>query len=306
MKDLPRMVGQYLQIRRAQGSKAVDVGRILAMFCDYVDTEKAAYLTVQVAVGFATAKDGLSDRSIALRLSAVRGFCRWAQTLDPGVEVPPNGLLKAHQTRNVPYIYTPDEISELIDAAAGLRPEFSAKTVATLIGLMAATGIRTGEACSLDVANLNPVAGTLRITGKYGKIRMLPLDSSVLAALASYLEVRIGFAPAALCPALLVSSLGNRLQSSIVDGSFRQVLERTSLRKRSRTCRPRLTDLRHTFAVNTMLQAYESGQDPTKVLPVLSTWMGHAQIADTYWYLSCTPALMQAALQRLELKKEEP
>ena len=303
MKDLPRMVEQYLQIRRAQGSKAVDVGRILAMFCKYVDTVEAADLTVQVAVGFATAKDGLSDRSTALRLSAVRGFCRWAQTLNPGIEVPPDALLKARQTRNVPYIYTPEEISGLIAAAGGLRPGFRATTLVALIGLMAATGIRTGEACALDLANVNPVAGTLRITGKYGKIRMLPLHPTAMAALIAYAEVRTGFAPAASCPAFLVSSLGNRLRSSIADASFRQVLEQTPLGQRSRRCRPRLTDLRHTFAVNTMLQAYESGQDPTKILPVLSTWLGHAQIAETYWYLSCTPALMQAAARRLE--KEE-
>ncbi|WP_426987608.1 tyrosine-type recombinase/integrase [Pseudarthrobacter sp. Y6] len=165
---------------------------------------------------------------------------------------------------------------------------------------MAATGIRTGEACALDLANINPASGTLRITGKYGKIRMLPLDSTVMAALTTYVELRTGLPQAANCPALLVSSLGNRLRSSILDASFRQVLEHTSLGQRSRRCRPRLTDLRHTFAVNTMLDAYETGQDPTKVLPVLSTWMGHAQIAETYWYLGCTPALMQAAAKRLE------
>lgn len=119
MRDLAKMVEQYLLIRRVQGSKAADVGRILEKFCDHVEATQATELTVQVAVGFATAKDGLSDRSVALRLSAVRGFCRWAQTLDPEIEVPPGGLLKARQTRNVPYIYTPAEIIELIGAAAG-------------------------------------------------------------------------------------------------------------------------------------------------------------------------------------------
>lgn len=304
MNKLPEMVEQYLQIRRAQGSKAVDVGRILAKFCDYVQASEDTVLTVQLAVGFATAKDGLSDRSVALRLSAVRGFCRWAQTIDHTIEVPPGGLLKARQTRNVPYIYTPEEISELLDACLGLRPGFRATTMAALIGLMAATGIRTGEACALGVGDLNPVAGALRITGKYGKIRLLPLHPTAMAALRGYAEFRTGLASAANCPALLVSSRGNRLLVTHVDGSFRQVLAHTSLGQRSRKCRPRLTDLRHTFAVNTMLDAYDSGQDPTKILPILSTWMGHSLLADTYWYLGCTPALMQAAAQRLE--REEP
>lgn len=165
---------------------------------------------------------------------------------------------------------------------------------------MAATGIRTGEACGLDLVNFNPVAGTLRITGKYGKIRLLPLHPSVIEALTVYAEFRAGLARAASCPALLVSSVGNRLQTRTVDAGFRQILKGTSLIDHSRRCRPRLTDLRHTFAVNTMLQAYETGQDPMLVLPVLSTWMGHAEMAGTYWYLSCTPALMQAAAQRLQ------
>jgi integrase len=300
MKDLTSLVEQYLLIRRAQGSTVAEVGRILGKFCEYVNATQATGLTVQVAVGFASARDGLSDRSVALRLSAVRGFCRWAQTLDPRIEVPPGGLLKARRTRNVPYIYGAGEIAELLAAAAGLHPAFRGETLATLIGLMAATGIRTGEARALDLSHFNPAASTLRIPGKYGKIRLLPLHPSVTKALSRYAEHRAGLARAAGCPALLVSSFGNRLSENYVSSGFRLILERTSLTQRSRSCRPRLMDLRHTFAVNTMLQAYESGQDPMQVLPVLSTWMGHALLADTYWYLSCTPALMQAAAQRLE------
>lgn len=201
------MVEQYLQIRRAQGSKVLEVERLLAKFCAYVQASQTMDLSVQVAVGFATANDGLSDRSIALRLSAVRGFCRWAQTLDPGIEVPPTGLLKARKTRNVPYIYTQADISELIEAAAALRPVFRAQTMATLIGLMAATGIRTGEACALNVSSLNRGAGTLRITGKYSKIRLLPLHSTVIVALSSYMETRAGNDLAISCPAFLVSSI---------------------------------------------------------------------------------------------------
>lgn len=300
MKDLGPMIEQYLLIRRAQGSKVVEVARTLACFRDFVSSTAVSEVTVAVAVEFATAKEGLSDRTIALRLSAVRGFCRWAQSVDPAIEVPPTGLLTARQTRNVPYIYTPDEIAELLEAAASLRPQFRATTLSVLIGLMAATGIRTGEACTLDLASFNPLARTLKIIGKYGKIRMLPLHPSVVEALSEYVDRRVLIPRAAGCPAMLVSSVGNRIRTSVVDAGFRQILERTSLAKRSRSCRPRLTDLRHTFAVNTMLQAYQSRQDPHQVLPVLSTWMGHAIIADTYWYLSCTPALMQAAAQRVE------
>lgn len=250
MKDLGPMIEQYLLIRRAQGSKVVEVARTLACFRDFVSSTAVSEVTVAVAVEFATAKEGLSDRTIALRLSAVRGFCRWAQSVDPAIEVPPTGLLTAQQTRNVPYIYTPDEIAELLEAAASLRPQFRATTLSVLIGLMAATGIRTGEACTLDLASFNPLARTLKIIGKYGKIRMLPLHPSVVEALSEYVDRRVLIPRAAGCPAMLVSSVGNRIRTSVVDAGFRQILERTSLAKRSRSCRPRLTDLRHTFAVN--------------------------------------------------------
>lgn len=303
MRDLTRMVEQYLQIKRAQGAKLVDVGRNLGLFCDYVRDTGSTELSVRVAVGFATDKEDLSDRSIALRLSAVRGFCRWAQALEPGIEVPPNGLLKARGTRYVPYIYTTEEVSELMEIASSLHPKLRATTFAAFMGLMAATGIRTGEACALDLGDFKPVTGMLKITGKYGKVRVLPLDFTVVEALSAYAEIRMAYLPAASCPALMVSSRGTRLNSGTVDTACRQVVARSSLLRRSCTCRPRLTDLRHTFAVNTMLHAYETGQDPRLVLPVLSTWMGHSLIAHTYWYLGCTPELMQAAAQRLE--KEE-
>jgi integrase/recombinase XerD len=257
-------------------------------------------VTVEHALGFATAPAGASPRWQALRLSAVRCFARWAKCQDPDIEVPPARLLPARPTRLAPYIYTADQIQALLAAADLLRPEIRAATFRTLIGLMAATGVRTGEVVGLDIASLDQDGRTLTVKGKYDKIRMLPLHPTVLEALTGYLHQRDRLLPAEACPALLISSRGTRLRPPNVQETFRGLVQQTGLKPASSSCRPRPHDLRHTFAVSTMLDAYRSGADPAVVLPVLSTWLGHTEPSDTYWYLSGTAELLAAATERLE------
>lgn len=303
MIEIRPAILQYLQIRSAQGCQLKDVTRHLNAFATFLEDTHVTAITIDTAVRFATARAGVSARTTALRLSAVRGFTRWAHALDSSIAVPPNGLLKARATRNSPYIYAPEDITQLLRAAGRFRSPLRGDTFTTLIGLMASTGIRTGEAANIDLADLDAVAGTLRVTGKYSKTRMLPLHTSVQDALESY-TARRRLQAADSCPALLVSTHGTRLWSTTISSGFREILSRTTLRARSRTCRPRLYDLRHTFAVNTLLDAYASGQDPAVVLPILSTWLGHTSLADTYWYLSSTPQLMQEALNRVMQTEE--
>ena len=164
---------------------------------------------------------------------------------------------------------------------------------------MAATGIRTGEALGLDLTDLDVQAATLKVTGKYGKIRLLPLHPTVLDGLTAYLGERERLLPAANCPALLITSRGTRLTSQVVHPVFRALADSVGLTASSTACRPRLHDLRHTFAVSTMLQAYRSGADPAAVLAVLVTWLGHVDPNQTYWYLTGTAELLEAAAGRL-------
>ena len=300
MTGLEQMVADYLRVRRCLGYKLDAAEHILTRFVDYVQASDAPHtVTVAQAIAFATAPAGASRRTQALRLSAIRCFARWAHAADPTIEVPPARLLPARPTRTAPYIYTNAEIAALIDAAARLRPTIRAATYRTLIALMAATGIRTGEAVGLDIADLNQQAGTLTVTGKYGKTRKLPLHPTAAAALTRYLDLRNEVLPAAACPALLISTRGNRLCPSVVQHTFRQLSAQTGLRTRSGACRPRLHDLRHTFAVSTMLDAYTRGADPAAVLPLLATWLGHSEPSDTYWYLTGTAELLAAATARL-------
>lgn len=298
--ELDSLIADYLMVRRSLGYKLDNAEHILRRFVAYLGEHNLDGVTVFHALGFATAPPAGSPRTQALRLSAIRCFARWAHCQDPDIEVPPARLLPARPTRVAPYIYTAQETGSLLEAAGLLKPELRAATFRTLIGLMAATGIRTGEAIALDIASLDRVGGTMTVRGKYGKVRLLPLHPTVVEALSGYLQQRARLLPAATCPALLVSTRGSRLSPSTIYGPFRALVEKAGLSPASSSCRPRLHDFRHAFAVSTMLDAYRSGDDPAVVLPVLSTWLGHTEPRDTYWYLSGTSELLAAAAQRLE------
>jgi len=302
---LPQLLDDYLRVRRALGYKLEGTEALLTQFLAYLHDHDADTITIEHALGFATAPTGVSARWHALRLSAIRCFARWAAVSDPRVQVPPARVLPARPTRAAPYIYREQEIQALLAAADQLRPTIRAATLHTLIALMAATGIRTGEAIGLDVNSMDREAATLRVTGKYGKTRLLPLHPSVLAGLTQYLDTRARLLPAAACPALLISTTGRRLPPSTVHTTFRCLVANAQLEPASTACHPRLHDLRHTFAVTTMLQAYQSGSDPAAVLPILSTWLGHTEPSDTYWYLTGTSELLAAAADRLAHHRQE-
>ena len=293
------LVTDYLRVRRSLGYKLEYTERLLFGFVDYLSAVGAPAATVEHAVGFAMAPPGASPRWQALRLSAVRCFARWAHLQDPTIQVPSPRLLPARVTRAAPYIYSDTEIAALLEATGRLHPQIRAVTFHTLIALMAATG-RTGEALGLDVTDFDQRACTLTVTGKYGKTRRLPLHPSIRDGLIDYLLQRQRLQPAPSGPALLVTSRGTRLKPQSVHPVFRSLTDRAGITDASSACRPRLHDLRHRFAVLTMLDAYRSGRDPAAVLPVLATWLGHADPGDTYWYLTGTAELLEAAMQRLD------
>jgi len=226
---LRELVADYLRTRRALGYKLEGTERLLFAFVDYLHEQGAVSVSVEHAVAFATAPAGASPRWQALRLSAIRLFARWAHLLDPSIQVPPARLLPARVTRAAPYLYSDTEIAALIAAAAELTPKMRAATMVALISLMTATGIRTGEALALDTANMDRRAGTLTVTGKYGKTRLLPLHPSVLDGLHKYLSERDRLLPAAHCPALLVSTRGTRLRPQSVHPTFRALADQVGL-----------------------------------------------------------------------------
>jgi integrase len=201
----------------------------------------------------------------------------------------------------VPYLYSAAEVTALITAAGDIRTPVRAATYQTLIGLLAATGMRVGEAIGLDRGDLDAGQSLLTIRdGKFGKSRQLPLHASVLQALAGYASRRDASCRRPASPAFFLSLAGTRLIYSNVHFTFRQLTREAGLQPRSAACRPRIHDLRHAFAVATLARWYADGGDVAARLPLLSAWLGHADPAGTYWYLTGTPQLLALAAARLE------
>jgi integrase/recombinase XerD len=176
-----------------------------------------------------------------------------------------------------------------------------AATYRTLIGLLAVTGIRVGEVINLDRDDLDLDEGVLIVRqGKFGKSRELVLHPSTVTALRDYAALRDRTRPWTWTRAWFISSSGARLNYKNVHYRFHQLTQAAGLGPRSATCRPRIHDLRHTFAVTTLLGWYRSGVDVQARLPLLSTYLGHVDPGDTYWYLTATPELMRVVSKRLE------
>ena len=300
MSPLESALADYLTIRRALGHKLVKVERLLRQFIAYLEERGAETITVDDALAWATAPGGTLAWHYT-RLSAVRGFAAYLQTIDPACELPP-GLLSARLRRASPYIYSERQLAGLLAATDTLSTPHRAATYRTLIGLLAVTGMRIGEAISLDRGDIDLEAEVLLIRDtKFGKTRELALHGSTAAALRRYRRRRDRPRCPAGSGAFFVSVRGERLHYRSVQWGFGRLLEEAEIGPRSASCRPRLHDLRHTFAVGTLLEGYRQGGDVEGRLAALSTYLGHIEPANTYWYLSAAPELMELAAERLEL-----
>ena len=300
--SLREALQQYLSLRRALGFKLKTTGRLLGQFVDYLEAQRATTLTVEHALAWATLPASASTTWHAIRLSMVRGFAAYLHGLDATVAVPPADLLRHGNDRVTPYLYSGTEIRALITAASALRPAFRAATYQALIGLLAASGIRIGEAIALDTDDLDPADGgqlLVRRT-KFGKDRLVPLHPSTTQALADYLTLRDQRHPHPRCPALLVSTVGTRLHHSNIGLVFNRLTAQAGITRRSATCRPRIHDVRHSFAVATLTDWYRTGADVPALMPRLATYLGHTDPKNTFWYLSAAPELMALAGQRLD------
>jgi integrase len=217
----------------------------------------------------------------AYRLAAVRGFATYLHGLDPAHEVPAPDLLPQRPRRASPYLYSDAEITALIAATSTLSTPLRRATFATLIGLLAVTGVRVGEAIALDRGDVDLAAGRLTVRyGKFGKARELALHPSTVEALRRYQRLRRRLAPVTGTAAFFVSQAGTRLIYCNVHHAFRRAVRLAGLTPRSASCRPRIHDLRHSFAVRAMLDAYAAGQDGQTRLTLLATWLGHVHPAN--------------------------
>lgn len=301
MSALADAVEEYLVVRRALGFKLARAEKLLGQFVAHCDHLGVQTVTSDVAIAWALLPAG-SAWWCSQRLSVVRGFASWFQARDPQAEVPPPGVLGPSTFRRAePYLYSDSEVTALMDAAGALRYPIMRATYRCLIGLLAVTGMRVGEAIRLDRHDVDWDRAELVVErSKFGKSRLVPLHATTVRALSAYATERdLVFAPPK-APSFFVSSAGTRLINCNVESLFRKTVRLAGLVPRSERCRPRLHDFRHRFAVLTLLDWHRAGLDVEAELPRLSTVMGHSDPRHTYWYLSGTPELFALAADRLE------
>ncbi|MDO8477073.1 MAG: tyrosine-type recombinase/integrase [Candidatus Rokubacteria bacterium] len=301
MSALRRDLDDYLVIRRALGFKLARAGLLLADFVAHLEANEADTITTDAALAWATRPPNGASNWWAQRLAVVRSFARHLHAIDPTHEVPPPGLLPGRSHRATPYLYSDRDIAALMAAARGLRAPLRAATFETLVGLLAVTGLRIGEALRLDRDDVDLVDGVLVIRlSKFGKSREVPLHPSTVDALAAYTRERDRLCRRPVDRAFFVSTAGTRLLYCNAHLAWLDLVRRAGLQPRSATCRPRPHDLRHSFAVRTLLGWYPDGADVHARMPLLSTYLGHVHPGNTYWYLSAAPELLTLVVARLD------
>ena len=312
MTSLREAVREYLRMRRDLGFTLRETGKGLLDFATFMEQRRAVYITQALALAWAQQPSNVQPAHWARRLSFVRGFAHYRSATDPRTEIPPQGLLPFQPTRARPYLYSEVEIRRLLRAAREMPYRYERGALRPwvyycLFGLLSVSGLRLGEACNLELPDVDLDAGVLTIRGaKFGKTRLVPVHASTGAVLAEYISKRTrhwGQRPVSAY--LFVSSWGNRLDSGDVHRTFYAVCRQIGLRGPSDSHGPRLHDLRHRFATHTLVRWYRSHQDPERKLPLLSAFLGHVHVADTQWYLSGSPELMREAMRRLEHRWED-
>jgi len=307
MIPLRSALSDYLSTRRSLGYKLRRTEKLLLQFIDYVEANCADRIATDLALSWARLPVGGDVSWWSSRLTVVRKFATFVNTLDPETEVPPSDLLPGRKSRRaVPFLYSDSDIAALVEAATMFTPRLRVLTCQTWVQLLAVTGMRVGEAIRLDRKDVDFDDGVLSIwMSKFGKSRELPLHASTVDALRVYLQERDRLFPNPTSPSLFISSAGTRLLYCNVSWDFIRLVRQVGLRPRSPDCRPRIHDLRHTFAIRTIIDAYKTNANVGARLASLSTYLGHVHPGHTYWYLSAAPELLGLAGLRLERSLRE-
>ena len=303
MKQVQALLDEYLATRRALGARLDEAGRMLHSFVAFLARHQAAFVTTELALQWATAPQGAQPAYRASRLATVRAFARYASASDPRHEIPPPGLLAGRKRRATPCIYSDKEVAGVIAAADGLsgRTGLRPCTYATLLALLAVSGMRASEPLRLDCDDIDFGHGALTVRNtKFGKSRHIPLHRSTTRALQQYAAQRNRLCPQPSSQAFFLSERGTRIKYWTLRQTFLKLARQVGLRGPSADRNPRLHDLRHRFAVSTLLRWYRDGVDVERQIPHLATYLGHARASDTYWYLTATPELLQLVARRLD------
>jgi len=309
-RSMVQLAKDYLSYRRDLGFQLRKKEPLVLQFAAYVDrTGHRGPLTTELAVRWARLPAQASPMRWALRLDVVRGFARYLAIFDPNTEIPPHGLLGPAYRRVTPHIYSEVESSALLAAARrlppchGLRPH----TYATFFGLLACTGLRGCEARRLTRSDIGWEQNLLTVrAAKFRKTRLVPLHPTTTQALRSYAQLRDRFHPLPKSDTFFVTRHGSPLSATVVQGVFEKLRDQLSWSARSGNRAPRIHDLRHTFACRRLLQWYREGVAVDAIIDALSTYLGHADVTNTYWYLTGVPELLELAVARFEAYASAP
>ncbi|WP_028233028.1 tyrosine-type recombinase/integrase [Paraburkholderia mimosarum] len=307
MNSLREALQDYLSLRRSLGFKLTAAGRGLLAFVIFMEARRAEHITTHAALEWAQQPSSVTPAYRAQLLSWVRGFAIYRQVSDPKTEVPPCDLLPFRPKHARVHIYKDDEIRRLLDAALKLPPLNSLRpwTYYCLLGTLSVSGLRIGEAMALEDRDVDLEERILTIrTSKFGKSRIVPVAATTATVLAEYRRRRDTFFPRQRSSYFFVSNRGNKLCSGQVHETFYTLSRQIGIRAEQTSHGPRLHDLRHRFAIQTILRWYRHGQDVERRLPALSTYLGHSRVAHTFWYFNAAPQLMQLAARRLHQQWE--
>jgi integrase/recombinase XerD len=302
MSALSQHLDEYLQLRRLLGHKLAEAGRLLPRFVTYLEVNDADYVTLQAALDWSLEPEAPAGSTVwGHRMMVVRGFARYLSGIDPRTEVPPAGTIPTRRRWRPPFIYSETDIVALMDQAAqSISHPLRAATYQTLVGLLAATGLRVGEALRLDRHDVDFSDGVLLVRkSKFGKSRQVPLQTSTLHALQEYTRQREEHCSRPSSESFFVSLRGTRIIYESVCPTFRMLCNTTGVGAGA-PHPPRVHDLRHTFAVRTLVGWYRDGQDVQVRMAWLSTYLGHREPRYTYHYLSAAPELLGHAARLLE------
>jgi integrase/recombinase XerD len=303
MRDLRKNLREYIDLRRALGFRLRKHERRLSEFITFLEARRTDHITTKLAIAWAMESSKGHKHSCFERLSFIRSFATYVSSMDARTEIPPTGTIRRPAIALRPYIYTREEIGRLMAAARNLFSPHKLRchTYYHLIGLLATTGMRSGEAVRLANSDVDLAEGLVTIReSKFGKSRVVPLHSTTVKSLAAYKARRDAFLNKVEAPRFFISESRGPISSP--HESFREIRWAAGLEETRNRIPPRMHDLRHTFAVQTLLAWYRNGADVERNLPILSTFLGHSHIANTYWYLTSTPELLGAACERLETR----
>jgi integrase len=300
MKTLRQHLTEYVAARRALGTRLEETAHALGQFVNFLARKRARFITIPLALEWSQQSKDLQRATWARKLSNVRQFASWMSVIEPRHQVPPRRLLDVRHRRGKPHIYSNEEIGRLMIEAAKLKSPTGMKplNLQAVIGLLAATGLRPGEAAALEMGDVNLEVGVLSVReSKFGKSREVPIHPSTVAALKRYARQRDQIIRNPGGPFFFLSDRGAGLNLHTIQKWFREISPACGLRKGPNGHRygrgPRLQDLRHTFATKRLVEWYRAGCDVAGQMPKLATYLGHSSVACTYWYIEAVPELLE-------------